>query len=355
MDKIQKLQKTMPSSVEALIVCDPANRFYLTGMKSSAGTVLVTRQRAWLLIDFRYLEEAEKKVKNCTVLEQKELYAQLATLLRKQQIKKVSVLADRMTLVQCRALREGLALAEIDDTEMAAQWMERMRMEKDDEEIECHRRAQQITDRTFDYICGIIRPGMTELEISQEIGTHLTALGSDDRNFNFIVASGTNSSLPHGFATRKVIQKGDFVTMDFGAVCGGYLADMTRTVAVGSVTEEQKNVYEIVRGAQERAFAEIRPGACCRDVDAAARDYIYSRGYRGCFSHGLGHSIGVEVHENPRFNETCMEKLVPGVVITVEPGIYIRQRFGVRIEDMIVVRENGFENLAKSPKKLIIL
>lgn len=355
MDKIRKLQETMPSSVEAVLVCDPANRFYLTGMKSSAGTVLVTRQNAWLIIDFRYLEEAEKKVKNCHVLEEKQLYAQLEALLQEQQVKKISVLADRMTLAQYRALKESLNHTKIDDTETAARWMEQMRMEKDSEEIECHRKAQQITDKTFDYICGLIRPGITELEIAQEIGTHLTALGSDDKHFNFIVASGPNSSLPHGFATKRVIQDGDFVTMDFGAVCGGYLADMTRTVAVGNVTEEQKKVYAIVKEAQNRAFEQIRPGVRCCDVDAAARNYIYSQGYRGCFSHGLGHSIGVEVHENPRFNEICRERLIPGIVITVEPGIYIRQKFGVRIEDMIVVRENGFENLTASPKELIIL
>lgn len=135
--------------------------------------------------------------------------------------------------------------------------------------------------------------------MAREIGVTLTRLGSDDKNFNFIVASGPNSSLPHGFATSRLIQKGDFVTMDFGAVCGGYLADMTRTVAVGSVSEEQRHVYETVREAQKRAFDKIRPGAACSEVDAAARKFIYQEGYEGCFSHGLGHSVGVEVHENP--------------------------------------------------------
>ncbi len=219
----------------------------------------------------------------------------------------------------------------------------------------CHRKAQQITDHTFSHICGYIRPGVTETDIAREIGVTLAALGSDDKNFNFIVASGSNSSLPHGFATNRLVRKGDFVTMDFGAVYGGYLADMTRTVAVGSVTDEQRRVYETVKEAQKRAFDKIRPGAICREVDAAARDYIYQQGYEGCFSHGLGHSVGVEVHENPRFNEICTDRLIPGIAITVEPGIYLKKRFGVRIEDMIVVRENGFENLTKSPKDLIIL
>lgn len=143
--------------------------------------------------------------------------------------------------------------------------------------------------------------------------------------------------------------------MDFGAVCGGYLSDMTRTVAVGAVTDEQREVYESVREAQRRAFERIRPGAVCGDVDAAARDYIYEKGYKGCFSHGLGHGVGVEVHENPRFKEGASDRLRAGTVITVEPGIYIKGKFGVRIEDMVVVREDGFENLTGSPRKLIIL
>ena len=148
---------------------------------------------------------------------------------------------------------------------------------------------------------------LIHIYIAREIGVTLAALGSDDKNFNFIVASGSNSSLPHGFATNRLVRKGDFVTMDFGAVYGGYLADMTRTVAVGSVTDEQRRVYETVKEAQKRAFDKIRPGAICREVDAAARDYIYQQGYEGCFSHGLGHSVGVEVHENPRFNEICTD------------------------------------------------
>lgn len=355
MDNVEKLQKTMPSFTDAVLIRDAANRFYLTKMKSSAGTVLITREKAWLLIDFRYLEEAEKRVQSCVVLEEKDLYLQLQTLLKENNIQKLAVLDDRMTLKEYRQLQEEIPEIQIDSRKEISAWIEEIRMRKDEEEIACHRQAQQITDQTFDYICGFIRPGMTELEIAREIGTHLTKLGSDDRHFNFIVASGPNSSLPHGFATKRKIQKGDFVTMDFGAVYGGYLADMTRTIAVGEVSSEQRKVYEIVKEAQVRAFEKIAPGAVCRDVDASARDFIYAQGYQGCFSHGLGHSVGVEVHENPRFNESCKTKLVPGIVITVEPGIYLKQRFGVRIEDMVVVTENGFENLTKSSKELIII
>lgn len=355
MDKITALQRNMPDSMEAAVFRDQANRFYLTGMRSSAGTVLVTKKHSWLLIDFRYLEEAERKVENCQVIEEKELYVQIKNLLDAEGLRRVSVHSEVMSLGEYRRMEESLAGISVDGSGQLSKLMEELRCTKDEEEIACHRKAQEITDHTFDHICGYIRPGRSEIDVAREIGITLTALGSDDKNFNFIVASGPNSSLPHGFATNRLITKDDLVTMDFGAVRGGYLADMTRTVAVGSVTEEQRSVYGIVREAQKRAFDKIRPGAVCREVDQAARGYIYGQGYEGCFTHGLGHSVGVEVHENPRFNEICTDRLKEGIVITVEPGIYIKGRFGVRIEDMIVIRENGFENLTRSPHELLVL
>lgn len=355
MDKIIRLQQAMPSTMKAVILRDGANRFYLTGMKSSAGTVLITRNKAWLLIDFRYLEVAEQKVKNCKVVEEKNLYSQIKELLESEGIDSLSLHTGLVTLEEYGKMEAALEGISLDTSDALSRLMDSLRREEDEEEIACHRKAQQITDHTFSHICNYIKPGLTETDVAREIGVTLNRLGSDDKNFNFIVASGPNSSLPHGVAGNRLIQKGDFVTMDFGAVYGGYLADMTRTVAVGSISEEQRRVYEIVKEAQKRAFDVIRPGAVCKDVDAAARSYIYAEGYQGCFSHGLGHSVGVEVHENPRFNEICADKLIPGIVITVEPGIYLRKKFGVRIEDMIVVRENGFENLTKSPKDLILL
>lgn len=355
MDKIIRLQQAMPSTMKAVILRDGANRFYLTGMKSSAGTVLITRNKAWLLIDFRYLEMAEQKVKNCRVVEEKNLYSQIKELLESEGIDSLSLHTGLVTLEEYGKMEAALEGISLDTSDALSRLMDSLRREEDEEEIACHRKAQQITDHTFSHICNYIKPGLTETDVAREIGVTLNRLGSDDKNFNFIVASGPNSSLPHGVAGNRLIQKGDFVTMDFGAVYGGYLADMTRTVAVGSISEEQRRVYEIVKEAQKRAFDVIRPGAVCKDVDAAARSYIYAEGYQGCFSHGLGHSVGVEVHENPRFNEICADKLIPGIVITVEPGIYLRKKFGVRIEDMIVVRENGFENLTKSPKDLILL
>ena len=354
-DKIRKLQEHMPESMEAALLSDGANRFYLTGMRSSAGNVLVTRKRAWLIIDFRYLEAAQKKVTNCAVIEEKNLYAQVQSILKTEGLTRLCVHSGLTTLEEFRKMEASMPELALDSSDALASLIDDLRRVKDEEEIACHRKAQEITDHTFSHICGFIRPGVTEIDIAREIGVTMTELGSDEKVFGFIVASGPNSSFPHGVATNRLVRKGDFVTMDFGAVYNGYMADMTRTVAVGSVTEEQRKVYETVREAQKRAFDAIRPGAVCRDVDAAARDYIYAQGYEGCFSHGLGHSVGIEIHEQPRFSTVCTDRLTEGIVITVEPGIYLKNRFGVRIEDLVVVRKDGFENLTASPRELIIL
>lgn len=355
MNRINRLQAKMEGRIEAALIRDGSNRRYLTGMKSSAGTVLVTRNKAWLIIDFRYLEEAEAKARDCQVIEEKELCSQVTQLLDSQGIHRVSIASASVTMEEGRMLKDGMPKLTVDDSGVLSGIMEEIRMQKDEEEIGWHRRAQDITDQAFTHILDVIRPGITELDVARELGYTMEKLGSDDRHYNFIVASGPNSSLPHGFATDRVLQKGDFLTMDFGAVINGYFADMTRTVALGSISGEQRKVYDTVYEAQKRAFDRIRPGAVCREVDAAARDYIYGQGYEGCFSHGLGHSVGIDVHENPRFNEKCGDRLIPGIVITVEPGIYLKHRFGVRIEDMIVIREDGFEDLAHSKRELILL
>lgn len=355
MDQICKLQQKLNNEASAFLISDSANRFYLTGMRSSAGTVLITAGKAWLIIDFRYYEEALRSVKNCMVVQEEQLYEQITAFLCQENIRTVFLHAGVMSIEACRQMENKLAMFKVNSSCRLKELLENQRKIKCEEEISWHRIAQQITDHTFSHICNFIKPGMTEIEVAMEIGTMLTKSGSEDKTFNYIVASGKNSSLPHGFAKNKQIQNGDFVTMDFGAVVEGRLADMTRTIAIGKVSNEQRKVYQIVKDAQNFAFEKICPGAVCRDVDAAAREHIYNNGYQGYFSHGLGHSIGVEVHENPRFNETCTECLQPGIVITVEPGIYISQRFGVRIEDMIVVTPDGYENLTKSDKELIIL
>ena len=201
----------------------------------------------------------------------------------------------------------------------------------------------------------LIRPGVTEREIAAELTYRQLRLGAEGNSFDPIVVTGSHSSMPHGVPGERKIEMGDFITMDFGAVYHGYRSDMTRTVAVGFCSDEQKKVYNTVLDAQLKAIDYIRPGVSCRDVDRVARDYIYGAGYEGCFGHGLGHSVGVEIHEMPACNQRCDTVLAAGTVMTVEPGIYLENRFGVRIEDMIYLGDAGNINLTKSRKDLIIL
>ena len=216
-------------------------------------------------------------------------------------------------------------------------------------------KAQRIAEAAFEHILTFIKEGVTEKEVALELDYYMLSHGADGLSFETIAVSGKNSSKPHGVPSDKKIEKGDFVTMDFGAVVEGYHSDMTRTVAVGFVTDEQKNVYETVLKAQEAAQAAASSGVCCADVDKAARDVIENAGYGEYFNHSTGHGVGVEIHEYPRLSTVCKAILSVGNVVTDEPGIYIPEKFGVRIEDMLLITENGCENLTRAPKELIIL
>jgi Xaa-Pro aminopeptidase len=230
-----------------------------------------------------------------------------------------------------------------------------MRRYKSREELRVMQQAQDIADRAFARILDFIREGVTEREISLEL-TRLKYLdGASGDSFENIVASGANSAVPHATPSDKPVAKGDFVTMDFGAVLDGYASDMTRTVAIGEADEEKRAVYDTVLKAQRAAFDVIAPGVPCKAVDAAARELNNAAGYEGCFGHGLGHSLGLQVHEEPRFSPMDTSVCEPGLVMSVEPGVYLEGRFGCRIEDVVCITEQGFVNLARSPKELLVL
>lgn len=338
---------------EAVLITDFADRFYLTGFNSSDGFVFITKDNACLLVDFRYFEMAKTAVSRLEVILLKNTFEQLNRLISDNNVKTVYTVCDKITLSKFLLYKDKLSATLSDDNKFGM-LLKALRSVKNDSEILSIKRAQKITDETFEYILGKIGVGKTEREIALEMEFFLREKGSEGVSFDFIVVSGKNSSLPHGVPTDKKIEKGDFVTMDFGAVVNGYRSDMTRTVCVGAASNEQREVYEAVLNAQKLAFEQIKPGVKCLDVDRAARDYI-DKSYSGCFGHGLGHSVGLEIHEDPAFNTRCDTELKPGMVLTVEPGIYIAGKFGVRIEDMIVVTENGYDNITKSPKGLIEL
>jgi len=355
MTPLQTLAAGIPEEIGAAIITGKYNRRYYTGLLSSAGTLLVTREKCRFVIDSRYFEPARKTIKGCEVVLQDKLYEQIGEFFREQGVKTAAVESDICTVKALAEYRENLPGVEIPDDGRLARLISEQRMRKTPEELGHMRAAQAIADRTFSHILGWIKPGKTERDIALEIEFYGRSLGAEGAAFPFIVASGENSAIPHAAPGNRAVRPGDFLTMDFGFISEGYCSDMTRTVAVGHAGERQRMAYGTVLRAQKAGLAAIRPGVICRDVDAAAREIIDSSPFKGSFGHGLGHSLGLELHEQPRFDKLCETPLEPGMALSVEPGIYLPGEFGVRIEDIAAVTGEGCENLTASPKELIIL
>ncbi len=352
--RVRALQALLPPR-GALLIESEANRFYLTGFQSSAGFVLLSRERAVFYIDFRYIEAASKAVAHMPVVRSERPLEEMRAFLADEGLTALFVEVGHTTLARAAALRTALEGVSLSSEDTFSQQLLRMRRNKTPRELESICRAQKMTDDTFAAILPRIAARRTERELALDMEFTLRRMGSEGVSFDFIVVSGKNSALPHGVPCDKPLEKGDFITMDFGAVVDGYRSDMTRTVALGCVDEAQQRVYDTVLAAQTAALAEIRAGVMCYAVDKVARECIDAAGYVGCFGHGLGHSIGIEVHESPSFSPRCETVLEPGMVMTVEPGIYLAGQYGVRIEDMVLVTANGYENLTHSPKELIII
>ena len=353
-ERVVKICDALDKS-EALLITSEPNRLYFTGFHSSAGMVLITKNNGNFFIDFRYFEKAKATVDSCDVILSQRTFSEIYELVKKQGINKIYVETQSISVSEFKSLCETFENIEVSNENKFDVLIEEMRSVKTEKEVELIKKAQKLTDETFDYILDRIKVGRSEKEVMLDMEFFMRSKGSEGVSFDFIVVSGKNSSLPHGVPTNKLIENGDFLTMDFGAVVSGYHSDMTRTVVVGSVTDEQIKVYETVLKAQNEALKAIKPGVICKDIDKIARDIIYNAGYEGCFGHGLGHSVGIEIHENPNFNMRCDKILKQGTIMTVEPGIYLENRFGVRIEDMVYVTKDGIENLTKSAKKLITL
>ena len=354
MERIEKIRKILPYGTAALIN-NPISRRYLTGFPSSAGSVVITPKRAVLLIDFRYFEKASQTVQNMEVRLCKSLYSEIGEILQNDGVQNIIPETHYITVNSLEAMKKALPDFNVLNDSSVSEKLRELRQIKTEKELKQIKKAQQITDRAFEHILNFIKVGVTEREIALELEFFMRRQGSEGVAFDTIAVSGKNSSLPHGVPTEKQLEKGDFLTMDFGGVCGGYCADMTRTVALGFVTDEQRNVYETVLKAQRAVLDVIAPKKKCKDMDAVARNIIAEAGFVENFGHGLGHSVGLEIHENPACNTRDETELRPGMLMTVEPGIYLSQKFGVRIEDLIVITADGCENLTESPKNLIIL
>ncbi len=337
---------------DAVLVTCPTQKRYLTDFESGdAGVLVITPKGAWFIIDGRYFEAAEKQAKVPAVLQSK-LSEQIKDLLTG--CKRVAVQRG-MTLAELEWYKEMLPdfdLAPCKSFDLVLQDMQRI---KTASEVDGIITAQRIAEKAFEHILGFIREGVSEIEIAAELEYFMRKKGVEAMSFDTIAVSGTNSSVPHGVPTAKKVAPGDFVTMDFGGVINGLHSDMTRTVAVGYATDKMKKVYHTVLTAQEAALDGIKEGAPCKKVDGLARDVISAAGFGDYFTHSTGHGVGYEIHEAPNLSLRSEQTLKAGDVVTVEPGIYLPSEFGVRIEDMVLVTQNGCKNLTKSPKELIIV
>lgn len=353
---IEKLQKAFESSdFDSALIVSPENRFYFTGFNSSDGFLIVGKNDAVFITDGRYIEAAQNKIKNCRVLLQERSRKQIFDILKEMGAQKTAVEADRMTLSEYAKTVSALdGIDVVADGALDGQ-IDLLRSVKTRAEAEKIRTAQKIAEEAFSHICGFIKEGVTEKEISLELDFYMLSHGAEALSFETITVSGKKGSMPHGVPDGNVVKKGDLITMDFGAVYEGYHSDMTRTVAVGFVSDEQRFVYDTVLKAQNKALNIIKSGVGCKAADAAARNIIEDAGFGKYFNHSTGHGVGVEIHEYPNLSPVSDKILQTGNIVTVEPGIYIPEKFGVRIEDMVFVTDNGCENLTSAPKELIIL
>lgn len=353
-ERITKVHKLMEEEgLDGLLIDSAVSRFYLTGFTGTAGRVLFTRKNNYFITDFRYTEQARQQTRGFEVLEvTRKQVEKIGELAKEDGVKKLGFEAKTVSFAQFEKYREKMPEVELLPTQ---DLIAGLRIIKDKSEVEKIRKAVEITDRAFEHICNFIKPGLTEREVALELEYFMKKEGAEKNAFDFIVASGKRSSLPHGVATDKKLKVGDFITMDFGAVYQGYCSDMTRTVVLGEPTAKQREIYEIVLKAQLEVIEKIKPGMTCQEADALARDIIAEAGYKENFGHSLGHGIGVEVHEGPRVSYASEEVLKVGMLITDEPGIYIPDWGGVRIEDDLLITEDGCEVLNQSPKELIIL
>ena len=356
MDRIQALVEKLPQEVDGALITSTVNRHYFTGLRSSAGVLLVTRKGCSALLDFRYIEVARRTIQSCEVILQEKLEEQLPQLVKKYGVRRLALETTYQTIGEMNRFQKLLPEVELLTGEEVDKTILQLRRVMDEEEIGHIRDAQAITDKSFSEMLNVIKAGMTERQVAAELEYRLKKNGADGLAFATIAVAGPNSSMPHGVPGDRPLQAGDFLTLDFGAASAGYCSDMTRTVAIGHVTEEMEKVYNLVLEAQLASIAKIAPGVPCVEVDAAARDLIYGAGYEGCFGHGTGHSLGLQIHEDPRFSTTAGEAVCqPGIVMSVEPGVYLSGRFGCRIEDIVLITPEGCQDLTHSPKELLIL
>jgi len=354
LSKLTNLRKVLnEEALDAILITSPINRRYLTNFTGTAGVAIISEEKAIFITDFRYTEQAEEQIADFEIVEHTSLiHEEIHNQLKQHNIQKLGFEQSHVTFAQYTSFKkyfDGIELVPVSNI------VENLRIIKSDEEIKIMEKAAEIADKAYEHILSYIKPGVKEIDIANELEFYMRKLGATSSSFDIIVASGHRSALPHGVASEKEITSGELVTMDFGALYEGYCSDITRTVAVGEINDQLREIYDVVLKAQELGVEGIKPGMTGVEADALTRDYITEKGYGKYFGHSTGHGLGMEVHEAPGLSFRSETTLLPGMVVTVEPGIYIPEVGGCRIEDDIVITDTGNKRLTKSDKELIIL
>ena len=348
MTPIKNLQSRLPENVDCLLVTNEKNQRYLSGLNYTDGYVVVGKEKAFLLADFRYIEVAKRHESDELTVVMLEK-GTLNNVFSDNGYKNVGFEDGSMTVSTLEDLKKRFP----DKNFVACGGIiEEMRVSKTENEVENIIKAQRIAEQALERLFTLIKPDMTEIEVALELEYGMRKFGAEKPSFDTIAVSGSASSLPHGEPRNIKLERG-FLTMDFGALYNGYCSDMTRTIVIGKADDEMKKVYNTVLSAQLAALDFVAAGKSGKDCDKIARDIIYGAGYEGCFGHSLGHGVGMYIHENPRLASSWDKPLEVGAIVTVEPGIYIEGKYGVRIEDMVWLGESGPINLTKAPKELI--
>ncbi len=339
--------------IDGALITKRENYMYLSGFSGSSANLLITEKKAYLLTDFRYIEQSSKQAPLFEIVQHKpNILDTISEIVNSESINKLGFEEQSVTYYEYKEYTNKMkntdffGIGSIVDDQRAI---------KDEQEIEIINKAVQIADGAFTHVLSMIKPGITELDVAAELEYKMKKLGASGASFETIVASGLRSSMPHGIASEKKLELGDTITMDFGAMYNHYCSDITRTVFLGQPKMEMVNIYNIVLNAQLTSEKGAKSGRTGKEVDKIARDIIYQNGYEGKFGHGLGHGVGLEIHESPRLSMGGDRELENNMAVTIEPGIYVEGLGGVRIEDTIIIQDNNPRVLTKSKKDLIIL
>lgn len=354
MIRVEKLRSAMKKEkIDGFLVTSPYNLRYLTNFTGTTGLAVITLDKAYFVTDFRYTEQAAKQAQGYEIVKNVgPIFDEVAKLCQKEEIQSLGFEEAFISFAQYGQLEDLLeetALIPISGM------IEELREIKDENEVKIVRKACEIADRGIEHIWNTIKPGMTEIEVANQLDFYMRSLGATSVSFDTIVASGLRSAMPHGVASEKIIEKGELITIDFGCYYNGYVSDETRTFAIGDPGQKLKDIYQIVLEANLKVIEEAKPGMSGIELDAIARDHIASFGYGEAFGHSTGHGIGLEIHEGPNVSFRAEKRFVPGNIITDEPGIYLPGIGGVRIEDDLLVTSTGNEVLTKATKEFMIL